>query len=147
MGRPKRPGCCRSCAQQHSSPPTAGAADTSHPRDFPGQGLDAKQYVSFPVISRFCAIDKRFSWLVRAPTLAEAREIAKRVVACFVYVPLLNAQGYGLYKNAVSRAAVLASDCYVKINEIKPPCYELRQNKALGASKSICIIFKQNDLT
>lgn len=52
-------------------------------------------------------------WLVRAPSLAEARETAKRVIACF-------------------EAAALASACQVKINEIKPPCYELRQNKALG---------------
>ncbi|KIM92344.1 hypothetical protein PILCRDRAFT_810393 [Piloderma croceum F 1598] len=52
-------------------------------------------------------------WLVRAPSLAEARATADRVVACF-------------------EAAALASGCEVKINEIKPPCYELRQNKALG---------------
>ena len=32
------------------------------------------------------------------------------------------------------RAAALASACEVKINEVEPPCYELRQNKALGMS-------------
>jgi hypothetical protein len=37
-----------------------------------------------------------------------------------------------LLQDVVSRAAALASACQVKINEIQPPCYELRQNKVLG---------------
>jgi len=45
--------------------------------------------------------------------MGEARDTAKRVVACF-------------------EAAALASSCQVKINELKPPCYELCQNKVLG---------------
>jgi len=52
------------------------------------------------------------SWVVRGPTLAEAKETHRRVKACF-------------------EAAALATACKVTIN----PCansWDLRQNKALG---------------
>jgi len=72
---------------------------------------------------------------VRAPSLGEARETAQRVLACFKYIPSFNSHSHHSNKNTIYSAAAQASACQVTIKEIKPPCYELRQNKALGMSQ------------
>ncbi|KAF7970771.1 hypothetical protein HWV62_23118 [Athelia sp. TMB] len=54
------------------------------------------------------------AWIVRAPLMADARETAKRVTACF-------------------EAAALASGCKVTVTELAHPAFDLRQNTALGA--------------
>ncbi|KZP22204.1 hypothetical protein FIBSPDRAFT_953049 [Athelia psychrophila] len=58
--------------------------------------------------------NSQMQWYVRAPTMAEAKETAKRVTACF-------------------EAASLASGCKVKVTELEHPAFDLRQNAALGS--------------
>lgn len=52
-------------------------------------------------------------WYVRAPTVAEVKELVPRVRACF-------------------QASALATGCDVEISSMGTPMHDLRQNKALG---------------
>ncbi|TFK97686.1 hypothetical protein BDV98DRAFT_574031 [Pterulicium gracile] len=57
--------------------------------------------------------NSEMTWLVRAPTRAEANALTKRVEPCF-------------------HAAALATGCEVDVEEVTRSMYDLRQNKALG---------------
>ncbi|KAH8998052.1 aminoacylase 1-like protein 2 [Lactarius akahatsu] len=58
-----------------------------------------------------------YSWYVRAPTVAEVRELDPRVQACF-------------------QASALATGCNIEISGMETPVHDLRQNKALGETFS-----------
>lgn len=70
-------------------------------------------------------------WVVRGPTLAEAKETFKRVKPCFEYaVFMVYSEVIGVTQ-ILTRAAALASNCEVKI-DVHHFGYDLRQNAALG---------------
>ncbi|KAI0305373.1 hypothetical protein B0F90DRAFT_1809121 [Multifurca ochricompacta] len=60
-------------------------------------------------------------WYVRAPTVAEVKEVDPRVRACF-------------------QASALATGCSVEVSEMGTPMHDLRQNKALA--KTFARIFR-----
>lgn len=77
-------------------------------------------------------------WVVRGPTLAEAKETFKRVKSCFEYaISIIYPEVTGVTQT-LTRAAALASNCEVKI-DIHHLGYDLRQNAALGECRQISI--------